>query len=244
MKRYIVLVVCLFAVSTAHAILIYNITWDNPPHRVGRPPAVDLTGSSSDRPRDAQKVVIRDDVDIFDNEPVAVFTDQGYAYLAFRPAMTETVSTSGTHLLTWSAAVLSFSHSQLTTAVRADNFYFNCHFLNSGRISVVPGEDLDGITWSLGNVYDFEMLFDLDNHLFSFSIDGKSCYEVALSEDVAFYGFQFGRIPYYGGAYSPRTGELAIDNIRWEYTPKAIPEPTTLGLLLLGSGLLAAKRKK
>jgi hypothetical protein len=254
MKKMILFVICLLAATmsyaSSYATILFDVTWDDPPHVVGESPVV---GSNPNCPTEVLKAEVRDGVDGFDGA-VAVMIGRENSFLAFVPQLDDLMTSSGVHTISWSSAVLEWERSgsfvqriDFGSAAFYCSYSYDVNVTNEVRYcfniyATGSSEPIDySIPWLEGAVYDFKAVYDLDNGWFNFSINNDIVLTTMnFSEGYCPYGLGFQRYP-----FDDSGGELAIDNIRWEYMPSgAIPEPATVTLLLLGGGFLAAKKRK
>lgn len=223
MNKFVAAIGILMLVSTAHAFMIVDVMWNDPPHTVGSAPASDPSGTSPDRPTTVQQATIRNDIAGFDGQ-VAVLDGVENSFIGFSQ---NTSFTSGVHRISWWAAMLTSDPATDVIAQSIDN-EVSCSFLRGGDIRVYSGDSPDTIigTWALGEVYQFEALLNLDTDTYDFYFNGSQVIaSQALEPNASFSQFGFQR-PY-------GSSEFAVDNIQWEVV-SGIPEPSTVSLLLLG----------
>ena len=222
-RKYFAVAVLLMLVPTAHAFMMFDVSWNDPPHAVGSAPATDSSGTSSDRPTTVQQATIRDDIAGLDGQ-AAVLDGAENSVIGFSPNPS---FTSGVHRISWWAAMLTSDSATEVIAQSIDNDV-SCSFLRGGNIRVYSGDSPDTIigTWALGEVYQFEALLNLDLDTYDFYFNGNQVItDQALDPNASISQFGFQR-PY-------GSSEFAVDNIQWEVV-SGIPEPSTVSLLLLG----------
>lgn len=240
MKYLIVVIFLLLPVSVAQADMFYNVDFEDPPHILGQVPT---TGTGIDRPYQTQLTVIDSGISGFSGQ-AGRFTDVGSnAYTWF---LLGSSVTSGIHSISWDAAMLSLDSSdglQVAMTIGGGDgtgIDLSTRFLTGGNIVVSDPFDSVGEevidTWSVGEVFQFQALLDLNNDTYDYFLNGSQVIDgQSLETDASISEVMFQR-PFV-------TSEFTLDNFRWEYTP--IPEPTTLTLLGLGGlGLGLGKLKK
>ena len=223
MNKFVVVIGMLMLASTAHAFMIVDVMWNDPPHTAGSAPATDSSGTSPDRPTIAQQTTIHNNVSGFDGQ-VAVLDGSENSFIGFSQ---NSSITSGVHRISWWAAMLTSDSATEVIAQSIDNDV-SCSFLRGGNIRVYSGDSPDTIigTWALGEVYQFEALLNLDLDTYDFYFNGNQVItDQALDPNASISQFGFQR-PY-------GSSEFAVDNIQWEVV-SGIPEPSTVSLLLLG----------
>ena len=218
MKILFIVLSLLVQSYAAQAVMLINVAWDTPPHSVGASPVTDPSGSSPDRPTIAQQTTIRDNIGGLDGQ-AAVLDGAENSFIGF----SQTPSfTSGVHRISWLAVMLSADPLSTVVAQTIDNDLY-CTFLNTGNIAL--NQNTIG-TWSLGTVYQFEALLNLDTDTYDFYFNGNQIITgQALEPDASISSFTFQR-PY-------GSSEFAVDNIQWEVV-SGIPEPGTALLLMMG----------
>ena len=221
MKTLLYIFLFLLARST-HAFMLYDISWDNPPHEIGSAPSTDSSGASPDRPTSVQQVTTRDNISGMDG-PAAVLEGYENSFIGFFPNQT---FTSGVHRISWWAAMLTMDPNTSVIAQTVAGQTGNpvaCSFINGGDITL--NQNTIG-TWALGEIYKFETLLNLDSDTYDFFFNGNQVITGQALEpnaNISQFGFQR---PY-------GSSEFAVDNIQWEVIP-GIPEPGTISLLMLG----------
>lgn len=218
MSKYFAIAALLILVPAAHAFMMFDVSWNDPPHAVGSAPATDSSGTSTDRPTTVQQATIRDDIAGLDGQ-AAVLDGAENSFIGFsqNPSFT-----SGVHRISWLAVMLTADPQSTVIAQTIDNDLY-CTFLNTGNITL--NQNTIG-TWSLGTVYQFEALLNLDTDTYDFYFNGNQLVTgQALEPNASISQFGFQR-PY-------GSSEFAVDNIQWEVV-SGIPEPSTVSLLLLG----------
>lgn len=240
MKKIVLFALLPLFASHVQADVFFDVDFENPPHTVGQPPA---TGPESDRPSDTQLTVVDNDISGFSGQ-VGRFTSDGMNAYASFPLQSSV--TSGIHSISWDAAMLSLDSSdglQVAMTIGGGDgtgIDLSTQFLTGGDIVVTDPSD-GGFgevisTWSLGEVFQFHALLDLDNDTYDYFLNGSQVIDdQSLETDASIYSAVFQR-PFVNS-------EFALDNFRWETV--AIPEPGTLTLLGLGGlGLGLGKLKK
>lgn len=238
MKIMIGVVALLMQVPAAFAFMMFDVTWDNPPHQVGQAPATEYILTPPDRPTEVQGAIIRDSVAGFSGQ-VAVLSGEGNAGMVFTQlsnSYTQVNFTSGVHRISWLAAILTMDPNTSVIAQTVAGQTGNpvvCSFINGGDITL--NQDSIG-TWALGEVYQFEALINLDMDTYDFYFNGSQLITgQALEPNASISQFGFQR-PY-------GNSEFAVDNIQWEVM-SGIPEPGTLSLLMLGLPSLCFLRRR
>jgi len=231
MNKFVAAIGMLMLVSTAHAFMIVDVMWNDPPHTVGSAPATDSSGTSPDQPSIAQQTTIRNNISGFDGQ-VAVLDGAENSFIGFSQ---NTSFTSGVHRISWWAAMLTSDSATEVIAQSIDNDV-SCSFLRGGNIRVYSGDSPDTIigTWELGEIYRFEALLNLDADTYDFYFNGSQVITGQTLEPNASFS-QFGFQRPYGSS------EFAVDNIQWEVV-SGIPEPVTISLLMLGLPALCIMR--
>ena len=223
---------------TTQADILFNVDFENPPHVLGQAPT---TGTATDRPFDTQLMVVDSGIAGFSGQ-VGRFTSDGvnaYSVFALPSAMS-----SGIHSIIWEASMLTFDASdglQVGMTIGEGGgtaIDLNTRFLNTGNI--VVSDPFDGAsqeiigTWSLGQVFQFQALLNLNNDTYDYFLNGNQViYGQSLQTDASISTAVFQR-PFV-------TSEFAFDNFRWEI----VPEPSTISLLLVGvmGGVFSRKRR-
>ncbi len=233
MKILIIILSLLVHVSVAHAFMLFDVAWNDPPHSAGSAPATDLSGTSPDRPGEVQGATVRAGVAGFSGQ-AAVLSGGGNAFINFYQSPS---FTSGVHRISWLASMLTMDPNTSVIAQSIDNVV-SCSFLSGGNIRIYSGNSPDTIigTWALGEIYQFETLLNLDSDTYDFYFNGNQVITgQALDSNASISQFGFQR-PY-------GNSEFAIDNVQWEVI-SGIPEPGTLSLLMLGLPSLCYLRRR
>ena len=239
MKKLFITIALLVKGTSVFAFMMFDVTWDNPPHQVGQAPTTEYILTPPDRPTEVQGAIIRDSVAGFSGQ-VAVLAGEGNAGIGFTQlsnSYTQVSFTSGVHRISWLAAILTMDPNTSVIAQSIDNDV-SCSFLNGGNIRVYSGNSSDTIigTWALGEVYQFEALLNLDMDTYDFYFNGNQVITGQPLDPNAIIS-QFGFQRPYGNS------EFAVDNIQWEVM-SGIPEPGTISLLMLGLPSLCILRRR
>ena len=229
MNKFVVVIAMLILVPAAQAIMLLDVAWNSPPHTVGSAPATDSSGTSPDQPTIAQQTTIRNNVTGFDGQ-VAVLDGAENSFIGFYQSPS---FTSGVHRISWWASMLTMDPNTSVIAQSIDNDV-SCSFLRGGNIRV--GVDTIIGSWTLGEVYQFEALLNLDLETYDFYFNGNQViFDQTLDPDANISYLMFQR-PY-------GSSEFAVDNIQWEVV-SGIPEPGTVSLLMLGMPMLCFARHR
>lgn len=241
MKTTIPALIFLLSSTLARADIVYNVTFEEPPHFVGQPP---VTGTGTDRPTPtANEWEIRNDIAGFASQ-VAYLPDWGTpgGAMGFVPSG---VYASGIHSIMWDASMLSLDLTsgglEIATMITSDGSgpieTLGIDFLNNGAITVTDisdggfGETVG--TWMPGDVFAFHAILDLDADTYDFFLNGSLVIDSQpLGADANISAVSFNR-PF-------STAEFALDNFRWEI----VPEPSSIILLLCGGCILAGSRRR
>ena len=225
MKRALILVVLSSAVAVPPTFgdMIYNVTFEDPPHTVDNPVA---TGANmSDRPRDTIGTVMT-------RSAVADFSSQ---VASLEPAglmnfFTTNIVSSGLVLISWDLAMLSFGPggNADTAQVSFEPSGVSPLIMNWQRDSdfVIGGNNV--ATFTLGQQDHYEFMLDLDNDTYDFAMNGSPI----LTNQALQAGFNVNYVNF--NSANLESPSYAVDNFRWE----VVPEPSTW--LLLSTGCLAA----
>lgn len=236
MKTTIPTTLLLLSSLLAHADIIYNVTFEYPPHVVGQEPA---TGTGSDRPLSpASGWEIRDDIAGFGSQ-VAVLPVTGGGLLNFGPGG---VFDAGIHSIMWDASILTPDPSeplQVVTLIGGGDDALTdlgINFLVNGDLTVYDSASIGNVvigTWLPGDVFQFHALLNLETDTYDFFLNGNQViYGQTLETDASITGVSYQR-PF-------STAGFALDNFRWE----VVPEPSSVLLLLSGGLLLLSRWRK
>ncbi|NCC52620.1 MAG: PEP-CTERM sorting domain-containing protein [Spartobacteria bacterium] len=229
------LTTCLIAahiiIACSSADIIFNVDFENPPHVAGSSP---VTGSAPDRPSGISGTWdVATGVADFSTQ-VAVLNSSGG--MGFSPGVDYV---SGLHLFQWEWALVTGDNSQgelqtafLFNGVDGAQPEVNVSFLFDGTVFV--SDPLNGLvnvaTFTTGQAHSFELLVNLDAATYDFSMDQNpllSSRPMDPNPDITALGIQQ---PF-------NSATFALDNFQWQI----IPEPTTLGLMLVALGALGLR---
>lgn len=238
MKTIIPTMLLILVGILAHADIVYNVTFEDPPHVVGQEPA---TGISSDCPLSpASGWEIRDDIAGFGSQSAVLAGGTGGGLLNFGPG---SVFDSGIHSILWDASVLTLDISsglQVATLIGGGDGALTdlgINFLANGNLTVYDPADSGNEevidTWLPGEVFQFQVLMNLDTDTYDFFLNGSQViYGQPLEADASFTGVSYQR-PFSSAGF-------ALDNFRWE----VVPEPSSILLFLCGGCVLAGLRRR
>ena len=209
--------------------IIYDVTFENPPHVVGSPP---VTGSGWDRPSTEDYVTISNGISGLPTQSAFVDSMGGFGGMSFFPSKG---NTSGLIRVSWDMVMLYIEgpddpQAYVNIPASSGAEYFAVKFYLAGIIQVddaVNGATNVG-TYALNDANAFEFNFDLDNDRYNMSIDGIPVLtgaQMELTRDLWYVSFT-------GGGLG--NNAFAIDNFQWE----VVPEPSAFVSMLLGVGLL------
>ncbi|MCO5068272.1 MAG: PEP-CTERM sorting domain-containing protein [Kiritimatiellae bacterium] len=227
MKTTLILVGLSIAVAVPPSFgdMIYNVSFEDPPHTLNAPVA---TGAGlSDRP---------------DLTIGSVITRSGLADFSTQVASLEpagrlrffdsTPSSSGLVLLSWDLAMLSFGSGG---GPNTGELSIDAGGGGSGTMIMSWQNDFDIVfastvvgTFALNQQDHYELLLDLDNDRYDFALNGSP----VLTNQTLGVSFNVQNVVF--GAENLQDTSYAVDNFKWD----VVPEPSTW--LLFSTGCLAA----
>jgi hypothetical protein len=227
MKRTLILVVLAAAVAVPPSFgdMIYNVSFEDPPHTVDS--AVATAVGMSDRPEGTiGSVITRTGIADFSTQ---VGSLEPAGIMRF---LTDTPVSSGLVVLSWDLAMISFGPGGDANTAWA---YFLSDGGNNGAVNMYWQRDSsfdlggsDAAAFTLGQQDHYEFLLDLDNDRYDFAFNGVA----VLTNQSLNAGFDVQSVVF--AAQNLQSPTYAVDNFRWE----VVPEPSTW--LLISTGCLAA----
>lgn len=226
MKRTLILVVVVAAVAVPPSFgdMIYNVTFEDPPHTLNSPVAT--AEGMVDRPRGTiGSVITRDGVADFSSQVASLEPAGLMSFFVSTPV------NSGLVTLSWDLAMIDYGPNGPPEAA----VLIQTGSGGSGTMSLYWESDSDFrigpqnvATVTLGEQDHYEFLFDLDNDVYDFAFNGAPI----LTNQALDASFDIQNVLF--GAENTRAPTYAVDNFRWE----VVPEPSTW--LLISTGCLAA----
>lgn len=219
---------CLLAAlcSAAFGTIIYDIDYEPPTYTNGQ----SISGAGT----------ISDSINGFSSQGLLIHDGGGINYLA--PGGIAEPFTSGIHLVSWDVAIPSQQSASVIIDGQIDSLggpvLFNATFgtgPTGNEIQYGSGfPNRPSVPFVVGQSYSFEVVMDLDADYYSFWLDGnllEDTVSIPSDADLLLVGF---------GQNQTMGLQAGIDNFRWEI----IPEPSSMILLLCGSSLLMASRRR
>jgi len=221
MKPLSLLCGVLILIPLAHADIIFDVDFESPPHTLDAPvtrcSGNDVASSTSG------DVVVRDSLADFTTQVASLEPAGAMSFSQAVPV------SAGLVTISWDMAIIDLGPTGPETAgilIQSSGggggpqaLFFN------DDLTIDQGSGTLG-TFTLGEQDHFEYLFDLDNDLYSFSINGSP----AISSDPLGAAFDVQNVVF--GADFLAGPDYAVDNFQWS----VIPEPSSL-LLMLVAGL-------
>ncbi|NCC53072.1 MAG: PEP-CTERM sorting domain-containing protein [Spartobacteria bacterium] len=237
MRKYLIPLIAL-ALGAGAAIvysdIIFDVDFENPPHVAGSPP---VTGSSVNQPTGISgSWDIATGVADFSSQVALLDSTSGG--MGFVPS---DVYTTGIHIFRWEYALVTVdsSQGQLQTSVMFINDGMSrpaqeviISYLDDGTLNI--SDPLNGGTgvsnWLLNQSATYALTIDLDSQTYGFTVDAQPIVtDTPLNPGAFLTGMSF-QTPFNMPSYG-------LDNFQWQI----IPEPTTLGLMLVALGALGLR---
>lgn len=210
------------AVPPSHGDMIYNVSFEDPPHTLNSPVA---NGGGIDQPSGTiGSVIARSGIADFSSQVASLEPAGLMSFFSDSPI------SSGLVLLSWDLAIIGFGPGGLS-----DTAQVSVNSSGTGPLLMTWQRDFDFTiggasvaTFALDQQDHYEVLLDLDNDTYDFAFNGVP----VLTNQAVESSFNVHYVNF--GSENLQSPTYAVDNFRWE----VVPEPSTW--LLISTGCLAA----
>lgn len=235
-NKLILSILMLNAVSHVQASIIFDVNFESPLYSNGQ----SITGGSE--PNEPSGAVggslntVSDSILGFSSQ-AALFSSGGQ--MNFDPIAGP--FNSGIHLITWDMGAPVWPSQGVVTFDGTSQVLFSVSFQPSNAqhpsdpvIEYGLGLNRPSIVNTTGTANSFQMIFDLDNDMVDFWINGsllEDNYSISSGASLDLVSFSQNVVPGY---------QYGMDNFRWEI----VPEPSAILLMLSGLSMLAMHRRR